>query len=145
MPSLLTSTEIAEATGFLGDHFDTFARNQITVHKEPQKTFNTVNQDNYFGYPASDENFTLVPVSQNFSGQIIKRPIQNSESLQLLQSLNIKGEVIVKVQQPARDYIKNGKTEMVSLDDGRIFNIVGEATQNFLGLKFYYYGLEVTA
>lgn len=144
MPSLLSNTEIAEATGMLGDHFETFARNQVTIHKEPQKTFNTINQDNYFGYPASDENYTLVPVNQTFSGQIIKKPTQNSETLQLLQELNLKGEVILKVQKPARDYINAGKTEMVTLDDGRTFNISSnEAIQNFLGLKFYYFGLEV--
>ena len=49
MPSLLTDIEIANATGVLGDLFDTFSR-PIVVFKEPKKVINQVATNSLPGY-----------------------------------------------------------------------------------------------
>ena len=55
-----------------------------------------------------------------------------------------KGMIKIKVEKDARDYIKDGKTERVIVDNSS-FNIVSDdKLQNFLGLKYYVYFLEKT-
>ena len=148
MSSLLTSNEILVATGTLSNHFDTFAISNIIIHKEPIATISNVSDaETMYGYENSsnEDNIAYTTVSGIFPAIVTENRKASIQELPQLQSRYLKGEIIVKVKQVARDYIKNGKTEMVELSDGRTFNTISdEAVQNYLGLKFYYFGLERT-
>ena len=74
MPSLVSDTEKAELQVIFADIFDTFKRS-ITVHKEPVKTFSSVDINFIFGYGESSqsENVTYTPQSQSFFATISYR------------------------------------------------------------------------
>ena len=54
-----------------------------------------------------------------------------------------KGRVRIKVEQEARDYMVNGKTEKVDID-GKSFKLVtDDSLKNYFGTKYYVFFLEV--
>jgi hypothetical protein len=145
MASLLTNVDTSSFTGILADHFDTFKRD-ITIYKEPLKIVNVSTNNVMAGYGESSdsENISFVPVSGVFSALVNYQGHQDLPYIAEVSSLASKGVVKIKVEKDARDYIQDGKTERVVVDDSS-FNIVSDdKLQNFLGIHYYVYFLEKT-
>lgn len=147
MPSLLTDIEIANATGVLGDLFDTFSR-PIIVYKEPKKVINQIVTNSLPGYgeAAIKQNITYIPVSGIFEAKIKYNPKQDLELLPELKSRVSKGVVKIKVERPARDFIvKNGKTEKIMIDD-KPYNVITDDTmKKFITAEYFVFFLEAAS
>ena len=144
MASLVPAAAKALFETALGDHFDTF-KATITVHKEAKKTITlAASQNIYAGYSAPKETVTYTPVSQNFSAIVNykeNQPLQYQDEIKA----NIeKGDVRIKVEKDAKDYIEKGRT--VSIDiGGKLFNVVSsEGVRYFLSKTYYVFYLEAT-
>ena len=118
MPSLISDTEKQKLTGIFTDIFDTFKR-EIVIHKEPRKVISQVNTASLFGYgdPASSVNYSYEPVSGIFSATIRYDMNQETERLaDIPQNISL-GNVYIKVQEGAKNYINKGKTEKITFDN----------------------------
>ena len=147
MASLLSEIEIANATGVLGDLFDTFSR-EILVYKEPKKIINQLSTNSLPGYgeAAMKTNITYIPVSGAFQAKVKYNPKQDLELLPELKSRVSKGIVKIKVEQEAKDFItRNGKTEKIMID-GKPYNIITDYTlKKFISLDYFVFFLEAAA
>ena len=146
MANLLSDSDKTSLTGALNDHFDTFKRNVI-VFKEPKRVINSGPFDGVLaGYEDSsiENKITYIPVSGVYPAIVTYEDDQDSEFLTELTSRVAKGEVKIKVKEDCRDFILNGKTESIQVDN-KSFNAVSEdKIQHYLGLKFYIFYLEQT-
>lgn len=145
MASLLTSAQIASATGALGDHFDTFSRT-ITVFKEPIQVLSSNSSTPYPGYGNISDNANIQSYSAVYRQfQAIVRFVgeQNADIIPELKTTS-PGTALarIKVKDDCRTYIENGKTEYILIDDVK-FNIYSEvAIRNFLGSRYYEYWIQ---
>jgi hypothetical protein len=146
MAMLLSTGDIHAFSGAFIDHFDTFSdKRDIVVYKEPKKTVIQSADLPMAGYGASSnpENYQLTPVSGVFPAIIRYKRLQKQFPLPDLQTSINKGTVTIKVQEHARNFINEGKTECIQFDN-KSWNVIGtDAVQNYLGVKYYYYDLEV--
>ena len=55
-----------------------------------------------------------------------------------------KGVIKIKVEKDARDFIKNGKTERIEVDEKSFNTISDDKIQNYIGLNYYIFYLEAT-
>ena len=147
MPSLVSATEKAELQIIFADIFDTFKRS-ITVHKEPIKTFSSVDINFIFGYGESSqsENVTYTPQSQSFFATISYR-FSDSDT-DYVEDINsyVPGSIVkIKVEKDCKDYISTGgKTEHIEFD-GKKFNVISkEITSNFLGISYYVFFVQMS-
>ena len=144
MPSLVPTDVIAEFTTALSDHFDTFKEN-ITVFKEPKKIISNLSQNIYAGYGAQKEIVTYQTVSAVFEALVNFRDRQAQDYLDEIKIQDIRGDVRIKVEAAAKDYIKSGKTQSIVVQ-GKNYNIVtDDGTREFLGKKYYVFHLEATS
>lgn len=147
MPSLLTDIEIANATGVLGDLFDTFSR-EILVYKEPKKIINQISTNSLPGYgeAAIKTNITYIPVSGAFQAKVKYNPKQDLELLPELKSRVSKGIVKIKVEQEAKNFIVgNGKTEKIMIDN-KPYNVITDATmKRFITSEYFIFFLEAAS
>jgi len=147
MPSLLSDIEITNATGVMGDLFDTFSR-PIIVYKEPKKIINQVATNSLPGYGAAaiKQNITYIPVSGSFPAKVKYNPKQELELLPELKSRVSKGVVKIRVERNARDFIvNNGKTEKIIIDN-KSYNVVTDDTvKRFLTSEYFVFFLEATS
>ena len=148
--SLLSQSEITSFTGEAIALFNTQkVFNTIVVVKEPQKIISDISADVLPGYGNTSnlDNVTYVPVSGVFNGILIN-PTKDYIN-KLFQSVPIfltEGDKILKVDKEARDYINNGKTERIIVNNDEIFNVKSDSmTRNFGGLNYYYYHLQKTS
>jgi Zn/Cd-binding protein ZinT len=144
MASLVSAGEAAEFKRLFGDIFDTFKRS-IVIHKEPLRVVGSVADRPMAGYgtDSQEDNVTFVPQNQTFDAVISYNTKQDEIASEV--GTYDKGEVRIKVQKDAADYIKNGKTEKIEFD-GKAFNtITSDAVQNFLGTIFYIFYLKQTS
>jgi hypothetical protein len=147
MPSLLSDVEISNATGVMGDLFDTFSR-PIVIYKEPKKIINQVSTNSLPGYgeAAIKTNITYIPVSGTFEAKVKYNPKQELELLPELKSRVSKGIVKIRVERPARDFIvQNGKTEKIMIDN-KPYNVVTDDTmKRFLTSEYFVFFLEAAS
>jgi hypothetical protein len=147
MASLLSDIEILNATGIMGDLFDTFSR-PILVYKEPKKIINQVSTNSLPGYgeAAIKTNVTYIPVSGAFEAKVKYNPKQDLELLPELKSRVSKGVVKIRVERPARDFIvNNGKTEKIMIDN-KPYNVVTDDTmKRFLTSEYFIFFLEAAS
>ena len=145
MPSLIPQADISGFTGALADHFDTFKR-EIIVYKEPQRVVNSGPFDSVLaGYEdSSSTNVSYVPVSGVYSGLVVYEDEQDTRYVNMLNSNVNKGVIKIKVEKDARDFIKNGKTERIEVDEKSFNTISDDKIQNYIGLNYYIFYLEAT-
>lgn len=144
MASFLSSDDINGLTSDLSSHFDTFSNNIITVWKEPIKNYASISSVGYPGYVDNTSNITLTPVSGQFPALVRYARDYKAEPFPDINTMLEDGQAMIKVKQDCRDFIKNGKTEYININD-QSFNLQSfEYVQNFLGLKFYYFKLSAT-
>ena len=144
MASLIptASKEVFEKA--LGDHFDTFKAN-IIINKEPKKTITLAeNQNIYAGYSAPSQTITYTPVNATYSAIINYKENQPLDYQDELKANIEKGDVRIKVELDAKNYIEKGRT--ISIDiGGKLFNVVSsEGVRYFIGKTYYVFYLEAT-
>ncbi len=133
MPSLITPTEASTLTGIFGDIFDTFSRN-IVVHKEPTKTVVSNNQPYSYGYSESSNevNYQYTPVSGVFPATI-----------KYGGDATLGDKVRVKVKKDAMEFITEGRTEKITVDN-KDYNVISfERPKKFLTSEFFMFYLEI--
>lgn len=151
MASLLTSSQTTAFSGAFGDLFDTLApHNRIIIYKEPIKTLSISNPLTTPGYPnynnenIDDSNVTYTAVTGIYNGIIINKKNNKFNPFSEVKSVFFDGDIAIKVQEDAKNFIKNGKTEKIEVNNSIYHVISSEWTQNYLGLKYYYFALKVT-
>jgi hypothetical protein len=143
MADLLSNTDKTSFQNSVLDLFDTFSR-AITIHKEPQKKITQVDANLLPGYnnTSKPENVEYIHRSASYNAIIEYNKKQNTETEAHAGTIVSRGSVSIKVQQDARDYINNGKTEKIIIDD-KSFNLASrDAVKDYFGMKMYIYFLE---
>lgn len=148
--NLISNSQIYELTGIFGNHFDTFSLGRtrlITVYKEVKETLNINSPNPMYGYgmPSAIQNYTFT-VNSGIFPAVIRYDLEQKQD-QLIDAKNKidQGEVKIKVEQAARDFIKDGMTITNIQFDGKTYNkITDEGVQSYLGLKYYFYTLQAT-
>jgi hypothetical protein len=145
MPSLLTS---ADKESFIKDYlnfFDTF-KVKIIVWKNPLKSVSNVNSPAIFGYGDNSNltNFTYVPVSGIYYGIVTHIKDQQLISFQEANDTYPAGEVSIDVSGDANDFIKDGPTLFIQIENQKYHIISEDKDRNFLGYPFYSYELRKT-
>lgn len=150
MADLISSSQISTFTGILGNHFDTFSRNRtrlITVSKEPIKSLVSSSTNPVYGYgdPSNLTSYTYTTVTGIFPAMLTYNLDQKTSELEEIKTnINI-GEIRIKVEQSAKDFIEDGRKNEKIEFDGKSFDIItSDGMQYFLGLKYYIYKLENT-
>lgn len=141
----LNSSQIELFSGVFSKHFPTYAR-EFIIFKEPKKVVTSTTSTFYPGYGQSsnESQITYVPVSGIYSGIISYNTNQTQENLYESRSSISKGEVRLKVQKDAYNFIKNGKNESFVVD-GNVYNLISdEYVQSYLGLQYFYFVLKRT-
>lgn len=145
MPSLLSALDISSFTGDFQDLFDTFKR-EILIYKEPKKVIQNINMNSYHGYgeAAQKTNFTYVPVFEAHKAVVSYKDKQEAEEMGGIGLMYFAGDVRIKVDEDTKNFIRNGKTEKITID-GKDFNLLTEdSIKNFFGLKLYVFHLQQT-
>jgi hypothetical protein len=144
--SYISSDVAASFSNEYDQFFDYFSRAFI-VNKDPIRVINQLSSPMIYGYGQNSDqaNFTYVPVTGVFSGRIYYNNAKDNDVVDPdLKVIFAKGDVTLKVKQPARDFIANGKT--INLEfDGKTWNIITEdIVKRYLNNSYYVYGLEQT-
>jgi hypothetical protein len=149
--SFLSSTDISMITGAAADLFETFTLNRtrtITVYKQPIKNISNPTTNSFPGYgPASNNNnitsYTIV--SGTFPAVITYIGEQSSKDLhELKKTVPDAAKVRIRVEKNCSDYIENGKTEKIVVNNDS-YNVIAEREVNsILGLNYYHYYLGKT-
>lgn len=145
MPSLLQGQDITCFTGSLHDHFLTFSQ-LIVVNKEAKKTISNISTRSLAGYPAKrqEASYTLTPQSGQFYAHITYNKNQNLVDENNLQLRTSEGDIWMKTSGEAKDYILDGKTENI-LVDNKLYNVTSSPeVRKFLGLDFFVFKLTET-
>ncbi len=148
MSSLLSGSAITVLTGIFSRHFDTFGAFQpIVVNKEPKKTTTTTTDPTMPGYgdESNTTNITYSPVSGVFPAIIVSDRNQRLDRFPETEHVLPNGITKIKILKNARDYIKNGKTESICINDITYNTISDDGFQNYLGLIYYYFTLVFTS
>jgi len=146
MASFLSAGDINSFRNDVDTHFDTFKR-IITVHKEPIKNIVQTTTNQMLGYQEDSNivDYTYTPRSETFYA-IIKYNIRG-ENLPIDSELKLRFPnqfVEMKVQEDARNYINQDRTEKITFDE-KAFNLVSkDIVKNYLGLSYYVYYLRET-
>ena len=141
----LNSSQIELFSGIASRHFPSFAR-EFIVFKTPKKVVTSTTSTFYPGYGQSsnESQITYIPISGIYSGIISYNTNQTQNNLYEARSSISKGEVRLKVEKNAYDFIKNGKNENFIVD-GMTFNLIAdEYIQSYLGLQYFYFVLKRT-
>lgn len=147
MATLVSQSEIDIFTGDFRNLFDTFKRT-IRIHKEPKKILGNINSNNTlhgYGTQSNETNIQYVAVYQDFQTMVSYKDMQESNELGQIKEIRyFAGDVRIKVDEDAKNYIENGKTEKVEID-GKSFQVMTERSiKYFFGLKLYVYHLQFT-
>lgn len=148
MSNLISATESAFFVSAIRDHFETFSSNHlIVIVKEPLKQIiDAGNQEynGYGGYQSAPENYTLIPVSGIFNVMTYDNDNWKDEGFDPIPVGLSKGDMVFKIQESGKNYISNGKTELIILDN-ETYNIVGgPLPKSYLTENYWYYSLERT-
>lgn len=140
-----------ELAVFAQDSLDLFnqVKRAFTVNKEPIRQIIT-NSNNYAGYnndSNTTQEYNFIPVNATFSGVILyDRPYQPTQQANNtdLNVINNQSHVRIKVLRDARDYILNGKTESIIVDDLIYNEFTPPKAANYAGQMYYYFDLKGT-
>ena len=146
MASLVSQEEINVFTGDFRNLFDTFKRT-VTIHKAPKKILKNINTDFLYGYgdPAEQANYEYVHVYKDYECMVSYKDQQDSDQLSEVSEIRyFAGDVRIKVDEDAKAYIKDGKTEKVVIDGKNFQLMTEESVKYFFGIKLYVFHLQFT-
>ena len=97
-----------------------------------------------YGHDSNEGNVTFQPESKTFKAMIRYNNRQDVETDNFAGTKIPTGMVAIKVQEDARDYIKNGKTEKIEMD-GKSFKVAGsDAVKDHFGYQLFVFFIEET-
>ncbi len=143
MADLLSNKDKVSFQGSVLDLFDTFSRS-IVIHKESIKKITQVNVNLLPGYGNSSAptNIEYIPRSQSFRA-IIDYKGKQSVSLENDAGILVpKGGISIKVKEETKNYINDGKTEKIIIDDKTFKLASNDTVRDYFGMKMYIYFLE---
>lgn len=147
MSILISDAERDSFVSSIQNHFDTFSRyHELVVVKEPIKQILNITNESYnnYGYQSAPENYTLIPQSGIFNVMTYDSDSWKDQEFDPIPVSLSRGDVVFKITETGKNYISNGKTELVILD-GEAYNIVGgPLPKNYLNQWYFYYSLERT-
>lgn len=149
MNVFLSSEQITTVTGALSKLYDTYAVTPFTVNKEPIQNIVNSNTNELPGYSSTSANLTditFTPVFKMFTGWAIYPKKQSDQGKFIIDAKIIlqQNMTYLKCKQDAYDYIFNGHTENILMNN-IIYNVLFSVQiQNVMGLKFYYIELKET-
>lgn len=147
MSLLISSTELASFVSGVRDHFQTFAQfHLLTVIKEPIKTIIDNNDSEYNGYGASANpaNFTLTPQSGQYRCMTHFPDNWKDDEFVPIPDIILRGDLVIKVEQDASDYIMKGKTNFFIVDNENYTFEGGPLPKSYGTQNYYYYSLKRT-
>jgi len=143
MANLLSSAERATAKSLYGDFFETFQR-EIVVHKSPKKVINTVNLTTVFGYGTEEHVvYDYQTVSGVYSGLIDYKFKDNYLVTEINQKF-INADARIKVEQAAKDFIDEGRTERIDFDNKTFQVMSSESPSSIISEYYTFYLKEVS-
>jgi hypothetical protein len=144
--------QFTEVTGVFSDYFD-FRAVDVVINKSPiQVISNVASTNEMYGYgeqSTQPSEISYQPVSGVFQCVIVNAQHGNPTDsfkgeARTLKSIISPNAKYLKCRNDCRQFIKNGKTENVIVDD-LVYNLdMQEIQQNYFGLKFYYFELKQT-
>lgn len=147
MSNLISNLEKTTLTGVLNDHFDTFSRD-IIIYKKPLSNPINITESILPGYSDASiyPDVTYTIISGIYPAIRVNKNDHESQKIdEIKMSVEGNGIVKIKVKEEAMRFIESGANEKVIIDENS-YNIVGNKyTQNYLGLKFYYYRVQITS
>jgi len=144
MASLISSTEITSYTGIVADYFDTFKRD-IVIYKQPIANVTTTS-DVLAGYgnTSAESIVEYTVVSGVYPAKIRHGRDQKNTVTNDTKTRLPAGTVRILVEEDCYNFIKQGKTENIVVDNVTFNQIDDEAPKNFLGRKYYAFILNRT-
>lgn len=149
MADLIPSSEKEILRKAYGDFFETFRR-QITVHKEPRKVINQINTSFLFGYgeTSNQVNYAYEPESTAFYA-IVWYPRRANQDFEIggeIRGFVPEGEIRIKVDKEAKDYISEGKrVERIDVGEHSYTLISEDAEINHFFSGYYIFKLKETS
>lgn len=97
-----------------------------------------------FGAEVNESNFSYTPQSGTFMAlRILPKPDGTVDII--TEKSSSQEEVLIKVQQEARDYIMDGREIEHVIFNNNFYNLLsGPTTAHFLGKTYYYFRLTLT-
>jgi hypothetical protein len=144
MASLLSATQKASFEKGMTNLFDTF-KQDIVIYKEAKIDIINIAQPRMFGYnERSDiENINYTPVTGVFSALVTSNKKQSQDILEETENRIDKGEVEIKIQSDANDFIQNnGKTLYVTINDLMYKFISSQSPRPYISSQYFTYFLE---
>lgn len=148
MPSLISPTERANLTGIFNDIFDTFQRT-IVIYKESLKVpnSNALPENFAFGFGENQANdaYTYIERTGIYSATIRYATSASENAFKRLPDTNVwipEGGCSIKVKRECRDFINDGKTEKVIVDEKTYYLNSEERKQMFLDSEFWVFVLQ---
>lgn len=140
--AIITQTELDDFQAAFSEHWPFFASfHSIVVWKEPRKILSDLPPStSYPGYGTESiqANVIYEPVSGVFPVMMVKENEARFGKFQQTRNLLPEGQIKVKVSGDCKDFIINGKTELVQID-GQTFNVVSQDTHQDYGIQQYHY------
>ena len=144
MASLLSATQKASFEKGMTNLFDTF-KQDIVIYKEAKIDIINIAQPRMYGYnERSDiDNINYIPVTGVFQALVTSSKKQSQERLEEAENRIDKGEVEIKVQSDANDFIQNnGKTLYVMINDLMYKFISSQSARPYISSQYFTYYLE---
>lgn len=148
MPSLITATERSNLTGIFNDIFDTFQR-AIFIYKEPLKVPNpNARPESFafgFGENQTEDAYTYIERTGVYPATIRYAMSASDNTFKRLPDTNVwipEGGCSIKVKKECRDFINDGKTEKIIVDEKTYFLNSEERKQMFLDSEFWVFVLQ---
>ena len=144
MASLLSATQKASFEKGMTNLFDTF-KQDVVIYKEAKIDIINIAQPRMYGYnERSDiDNINYIPVTGVFQALVTSSKKQNQERLEEAENIIDKGEVEIKVQSDANDFIQNnGKTLYVMINDLMYKFISSQSARPYISSQYFTYYLE---
>lgn len=151
MAGLVSDVEKSGALLVFSGSFDTWSR-QIIVFKESIKTpVDTPSSNNLFGFGDSQMNtiYTLTPKSGIFQAivrynDIDRNPARDSVLSSEILARIYSGPISIKVRKDCRDYLNDGETQSVQIDNQVFLVNSDERLQTMWGSEYYIFALRKT-
>jgi hypothetical protein len=141
--AFISNSQVTGFTGAYGEFFD-FFKKPVIVWKKPKKTVGNINTSFLYGYgaPSNETNYTYTARSGIFSGIVVygsNTPNQRIGEIHIEMPDN---QVKLKVELDVRNYINDGKTEKIDIEDRSFFIKSDDIVERYLTKNYYVYTLE---
>lgn len=144
MASLISAADKASFQNSYLNFFDTF-KEAIVIYKTPKKVFSNISAPGVYGYgeQSNVQNYTTIPVSGVFSGVVTYSNDQIDGPISDANERLSDGEVMIDVSGSARNFINDGVTALIEINNSKFTLISSERRRNFLDLELYSFKLKI--